>query len=69
MSGVLQGGWEFVWTAYALSAFVLGSYAASVILRHRAELQRREREATPATGRTSCSVASCRRCRFCRSTL
>ena len=52
MSGVLQGGWEFVWAAYALSAFVLGSYAASVFLRHRAELQRCEREAAPATTRT-----------------
>ena len=49
MSGVLQGGWEFVWAAYALSAFVLGSYAVSLWLRHRAELQRREREAAPAT--------------------
>ena len=53
MSGVLQGGWEFVWTAYALSACVLVSYAASVILRHRAELLRREREASPAKGRIS----------------
>ena len=53
MSGVLQGGWEFVWAAYALSAFVLGSYTVSVILRHRAELLRREREQAPAKGRTT----------------
>jgi heme exporter protein D len=52
MSGVLQGGWEFVWAAYALSAIVLGAYAASLVLRHRAELLRRAREAAPTTSHT-----------------
>ena len=35
MTGVLSGGWEFVWAAYGLSALVLGVYVASVLLRLR----------------------------------
>jgi heme exporter protein CcmD len=42
--GVIQGGWEFVWAAYAVSAAVFLGYALSVHLRYRAERARRERE-------------------------
>jgi hypothetical protein len=37
LSGVIAGGWEFVVAAYAVSAAVLGLYAASVFLRLRHE--------------------------------
>jgi heme exporter protein CcmD len=40
-TGVIQGGWEFVWAAYALSAAILGGYALSVFVRHSA-LRRRQ---------------------------
>lgn len=43
--GVLTGGWDFVWLAYGVSAVVLASYAVSIVVRYRAELRRREREA------------------------
>lgn len=32
MSGIVQGGWPFIWAAYVLSALVLGSYAVRVIV-------------------------------------
>lgn len=35
MSGVIQGGWEFVWSAYGVTAFVLLFYTASVVVRYR----------------------------------
>ena len=35
-TGVIQGGWEFVWAAYAVSATVLIGYALSVYSRYRA---------------------------------
>lgn len=35
MSGIVQGGWPFVWGAYIVSVFVLGGYAVRVILLHR----------------------------------
>jgi hypothetical protein len=35
MSGIVQGGWPFVWGAYIVSALVLGVYAARVIVLHR----------------------------------
>lgn len=44
-TGVVQGGWEFVWAAYAVSAAVLLGYAISIHLRYRAERQRARREA------------------------
>jgi heme exporter protein D len=31
MNGVVSGGWEFVWAAYAVSAVVLAGYCARVI--------------------------------------
>jgi hypothetical protein len=43
--GSIQGGWEFVWAAYLVSAVVLGGYAVSVMVRLRAERARAEREA------------------------
>lgn len=44
MTGVVQGGWEFVIAAYAISAAVLGGYATSVLVRYRAERRRAQRE-------------------------
>ena len=35
MSGIVQGGWPFVWGAYIVSALVLGGYAARVIVLSR----------------------------------
>ena len=40
-TGVIQGGWEFVWAAYAVSATILTGYGLSVFSRYRAALQRR----------------------------
>ena len=41
-SGVISGGWEFVWAAYGVSAVILTGYAVSVIARHRAQRRRRD---------------------------
>jgi len=46
--GYVEGGWEFVWAAYAVTAVVLGGYATSVLIRFRAERNRAEREARRA---------------------
>ena len=46
--GYLEGGWEFVWTAYGISAVVYLGYAASVLWRYRAERSRAAREAKRA---------------------
>lgn len=35
MSGIVQGGWPFVWAAYILSALILGLYAARIFVLHR----------------------------------
>lgn len=40
-TGVIQGGWEFVWAAYAASATILTGYLLSVFARYRALLARR----------------------------
>ncbi|HUG54978.1 MAG TPA: heme exporter protein CcmD [Vicinamibacteria bacterium] len=45
--GVIEGGWEYVWSAYGLTAAILFGYAASVHLRYRAERARRRRAASP----------------------
>jgi hypothetical protein len=37
---MIEGGWEFVVAAYAVSAAVLGAYATSVFLRFRRETAR-----------------------------
>jgi hypothetical protein len=44
MSGVIEGGWGFVWAAYGLSAFIFAAYTWSVIARYRAERSRKNRE-------------------------
>jgi heme exporter protein CcmD len=44
MSGVVDGGWEFVWMAYGVTAAVLSGYALSVGLRYRAQRVRYLRE-------------------------
>jgi heme exporter protein CcmD len=43
-SGVIAGGWEYVWAAYAVTAVILLGYAASLIARYRAEKRRADRE-------------------------
>jgi hypothetical protein len=43
MSGMIQGGWEYVVAAYVISAAILSSYAVSVFLRYRREKTRRDR--------------------------
>jgi heme exporter protein CcmD len=45
--GYIQGGWEFVWGAYGVTAGVLVLYALSIHARYRAERRRAEREAGP----------------------
>jgi heme exporter protein CcmD len=45
MSGVLAGGWGFVWAAYGLTLVVVGGYLTSVLGRYRGELRRLDREA------------------------
>jgi len=42
MSGVIQGGWEFVIAAYVVSAAILLGYAFSVLRRYRRERARRD---------------------------
>src|SRR5207302_3861709 len=44
LSGMIQGGWEFVVAAYAVTAAVLGAYAISVFLRFRSEKTRASKE-------------------------
>lgn len=43
-SGVISGGWEFVWAAYGVTVAVLGAYAGTVLFRFRAERARRRAE-------------------------
>lgn len=44
MTGVVQGGWPFVWAAYGITAVFLLGYVLSIHLRYRAERARLERE-------------------------
>ena len=44
VTGVVQGGWEFVTAAYVITAVILSSYVVSVFVRYRAEKTRRDRE-------------------------
>ena len=46
--GSIQGGWEYVWTAYIVTTIVLLGYLVSVFARYRAEKARSEREARRA---------------------
>lgn len=41
MTGVIEGGWEYVWAAYALTGLAFLIYSVSVLSRYRRE-QRRE---------------------------
>ncbi|MGH9459376.1 MAG: heme exporter protein CcmD [Thermoanaerobaculia bacterium] len=34
MSGVIEGGWGFVWAAYGATALVLGIYTVSLLVRY-----------------------------------
>jgi hypothetical protein len=43
-SGVIEGGWEYVWAAYSITAVILLGYAASLIARYRAEQRRAARQ-------------------------
>ena len=52
-AGTIEGGWEFVIAAYAISAVVYLGYALSVHLRYRAERTRYEREARRAPGQVA----------------
>lgn len=45
--GVIEGGWEFVWGAYGVTALMLLGYALSVHLRFRAERARAQRQIEP----------------------
>ena len=49
MSGILSGGWEFVWAAYGATAAVLLGYTLSLVLRFRSERLRSEREKSRAS--------------------
>jgi hypothetical protein len=40
--GVVTGGWNYVVAAYAVTGVMLGGYIASVLVRWRQELGRRE---------------------------
>jgi hypothetical protein len=51
VSGVLEGGWEFVRAAYLLTAAVFFGYAVSVHRRYRAERSRRARRAAAPDSR------------------
>ena len=42
MTGIVTGGWEFVWAAYGITFTVLGGYAISLIVRVRGEKGREE---------------------------
>jgi hypothetical protein len=46
MSGMIQGGWEYVVAAYVISAAILSGYAVSVFARYRREKSRQERVVT-----------------------
>jgi cbb3-type cytochrome oxidase subunit 3 len=43
VSGVIEGGWEFVWAAYAVTTMVFLIYTGSVLSRYRKE-RKRDRE-------------------------
>jgi hypothetical protein len=51
VSGIVEGGWEFVVAAYTVTAVVLAAYATSVFLRLRAERDRAAAEAARETRR------------------
>jgi hypothetical protein len=44
MNGVVQGGWGFVWAAYAVTGAVFILYSLSVVWRYRVERARATRD-------------------------
>jgi len=44
VSGILAGGWEYVWLAYGASGVAFLGYTISVLLRYREERRRRARD-------------------------
>ena len=46
MSGMIEGGWSYVWGAYGASAAILIGYAVSLHRRYRAE-RRKDRVPPP----------------------
>jgi hypothetical protein len=40
MSGVIEGGWGFVWAAYTVTAIVFLTYTGSILARYRKERKR-----------------------------
>ena len=40
MTGMIAGGWEFVWSAYGVTVAVLAVYTLSVLSRFRRERRR-----------------------------
>ena len=40
-TGVITGGWGFVWAAYSVPAVILTGYAVSGLARYRAQRRRR----------------------------
>lgn len=44
MSGILEGGWEFVWAAYGITAVALVGYTLSLLSRVRRESARRRQQ-------------------------
>ena len=49
MSGMIEGGWEYVIAAYVVTGVVLLGYTLSVVARLRAANRRAEREARRET--------------------
>lgn len=50
-TGVISGGWEYVWAAYGITAAILVGYGVVLHLRYRAERERHERERPRPEGR------------------
>jgi len=44
VKGVVVGGWEYVWAAYAITAAVLIGYTVSLVARWRSEQTRAGRQ-------------------------
>ena len=44
MRGMIVGGWEYVYAAYAITAAALTAYALSVVFRYRRERNISDRE-------------------------
>ncbi len=49
MSGVVHGGWGFVWAAYAVTGAVFILYSLSVVWRYRAARARAARDQVRGT--------------------